>query len=1171
MYVFHHSNGTRKIKTGSEKSDGISAMCLSPNKKYLAVAEKTVNTKSNDIKKNPPTIRLYDTQTFSVKKGINFSNVGSHEFVCVAFSNDGRYLVAQGGAPEYNLVLWSLEGKTRVVDHICTSTNESDPVFQCSISPDNRTICVTGNGIFKLLTIDEREKLKIVVESLGKRDREPYLAHSWIGDERLVVSNANGDLFIVEGNEYKFLLPSSPSDGLSITSIVSYGSGFVCGGEMGVLSLYDRATDDKEMYSRMKTLKIGSNSQFRELNETYLDHKIMSMGLSPTNENLIISTSSAQIFTLNISSSDILQKEDDIKFEYLTIPFHSKAITGMDTCIRKPIVVTCSLDKTVRVFNYLDSTLNIVKQYSSEAHAIAIHPNGYHLVVGFTDKLRFMNILGDDIREQKSFLVRNCTEIKFSNGGNYFAAAHGNVINVYNTFTLQLTTALKGHNGKIKAIQWSDDDTKLISVGLDGALYEYVVKTEKRIIHNTNKSAAYTSVFLDSKNIYVGGTDGKVRGFADASLFSEYDIGEILLGCVEFAPSHKMVFGGMENGCIEVHSFPNIDLVEDRLQLHAGPINRIVKSFDENYLFTGGEDGMLSIIEVRDREGGKAKRETKFSEEILISITDWEEKNNTIAELQAKVHELKSDNDFEQKKKQVEFNTLMREQANNFNLEIQKQQEEFKKIQQEKKSLSEEYEKKIDDIIEKHREKLKALEQDFNDRLNSSLNQITEINKEREKEKKQLLDELKAKEEQHIKELTETTEELEDEIKKRENALQLLQEEKSEKEKQFNETKSQMEEDQENEIKILKERFKKELAKKEEECNQAKSEYNKYYNKYLEADKRDKKNAEKMKELELKRANAENLNKQYQEDIQKTNEENKDREEAIIEKEKSIFKLKRQNQELEKFRFVLEYKITELQEQIKPKQDEIDTLKKETKKMRKELEKGKERTDKLMLIIKDLKLKIEGRVQEIQKLNYKLKDSETLTKRVRADIYKVAQLIQEPKLLKDEVTKLYQTYVSEQITKQEMDLDIQKEYERQRSYLEKTVDSLKKKLVKATETSRSDNKRTMNENVLLIREINELRKEVRTLKSKLKDKELEQKIGRINSLGDLNNQNLNQERTSSAGGLIGGVYTLEQALKELEMQRQKIKGLRDKIDELEAEKKAMSRPISRERLPPVMV
>ena len=59
---------------------------------------------------------------------------------------------------------------------------------------------------------------------------------------------------------------------------------------------------------------------------------------------------------------------------------------------------------------------------------------------------------------------------------------------------------------------------------------------------------------------------------------------------------------------------------------------------------------------------------------------------------------------------------------------------------------------------------------------------------------------------------------------------------------------------------------------------------------------------------------------------------------------------------------------------------------------------------------------------------------------------------------------------------------VQREYNRQRDYLEKSIDSLKRKLAKDAEVHRIDNMRIMQENVSLIREINDLRREINFLK-----------------------------------------------------------------------------------------
>ena len=129
--------------------------------------------------------------------------------------------------------------------------------------------------------------------------------------------------------------------------------------------------------------------------------------------------------------------------------FHSGAITGLDVCVRKPLVVTCGLDKTVRVWNYQERTLELSQTFTEEVYSVAFHPSGHHVLVGFADKLRLMNLLIDDIRPFKEFGIKGCRECRFSVGGHYFAAVNNNAIQVFNFYTFDNTCNLRGHSGKV--------------------------------------------------------------------------------------------------------------------------------------------------------------------------------------------------------------------------------------------------------------------------------------------------------------------------------------------------------------------------------------------------------------------------------------------------------------------------------------------------------------------------------------------------------------------------------------------------------------------------------------------------------------------------------------------------------------------------------------------------
>ena len=114
------------------------------------------------------------------------------------------------------------------------------------------------------------------------------------------------------------------------------------------------------------------------------------MALSQTEDKLILSTENNQLMKCNIN---LERASDETFYEFLIYPFHSKAIRGIDCCIKKRLVATCSEDKSVRIWDYEQSQLEICETFQEQAHCVAFHPSGFHIVVGFADRIRMMNVL----------------------------------------------------------------------------------------------------------------------------------------------------------------------------------------------------------------------------------------------------------------------------------------------------------------------------------------------------------------------------------------------------------------------------------------------------------------------------------------------------------------------------------------------------------------------------------------------------------------------------------------------------------------------------------------------------------------------------------------------------------------------------------------------------------
>jgi regulator of replication initiation timing len=78
--------------------------------------------------------------------------------------------------------------------------------------------------------------------------------------------------------------------------------------------------------------------------------------------------------------------------------------------------------------------------------------------------------------------------------------------------------------------------------------------------------------------------------------------------------------------------------------------------------------------------------------------------------------------------------------------------------------------------------------------------------------------------------------------------------------------------------------------------------------------------------------------------------------------------LKKKTQELEKFKFVLDYKIKELRTDIGPRGDKINELKEDTDRMKQEAMHFMRVNNNLSLIVEDLRMRQSGLTQETRNL-----------------------------------------------------------------------------------------------------------------------------------------------------------------------------------------------------------
>ena len=96
------------------------------------------------------------------------------------------------------------------------------------------------------------------------------------------------------------------------------------------------------------------------------------------------------------------------------------------------------------------------------------------MAAGFIDKVRIIHILHDKLRDFRTLDIKNCTKMKFSNGGHFFVAVDQKYLYIYSSYTLELvTTRQKCPSQNISNISFNEKDTCLVIVSNDGFVYRW--------------------------------------------------------------------------------------------------------------------------------------------------------------------------------------------------------------------------------------------------------------------------------------------------------------------------------------------------------------------------------------------------------------------------------------------------------------------------------------------------------------------------------------------------------------------------------------------------------------------------------------------------------------------------------------------------------------------------
>lgn len=832
---------------------------------------------------------------------------------------------------------------------------------------------------------------------------------------------------------------------MDVLNLTTFATGFAYSVH-NVVHIFERSSSFRFIKKTINTIPM----------DLYPEHlyAIKNIAINHQQDTIIVTSQHAQIYIGMVFVPETI-KVRRMEFRTLGESLHIDGIISMSICSWKPILMTAGKDQTVRIWNYETGQVELVKKYLVDVSVIGLHPAGILVAVGFSDQLRLMEIMLDDLKIAKTFNFPKCTNAVFSHQGHLLVVSYEYTIVIISVFSFEILRKLTGHNGSIEGLAWSLSDESIFSVGTDGAVYEWRSSNGVRANEIVHKGTEYNDVVVSSDrgSIYTVTNLGTISEISNSTILREIRTPDMNpLKCIAISRSDLVMFAGTEKGHLYNVQVPFMEAGGGRCvntRFFHTAITKMCITYDDLLLATANEDGTLVFWTILNNEGRIASMDSELLKcrDVMISRNDLIDKIENITSLELRIEQQKQEFLFAREQGDSMHSEAMREIHEEYCAAIEELKEKNEAMAD---AHTEEFNiiaENIQKTREEHEKKLLDLENEFHDKIIIEYEKSSAIKKTMEDMREDY--ELKLRKSAGC--LQDTIEALETDFRKqlheRQELIRQLTKEIESKKTEFMEYCRQVEAD--NDRRMVESQLNYEHLLKEEQGTGMKwrGEAGVIRKKFATTTKENLMLRSEITKLQTEHERYQKKMYNYEKDIDDLKREIEERESSIRDKEKKSHELLKKNQELEKYKQVLQHKINELKAQIEPRERELKEKKDQIADMEKELEGLQASNLKLELQLADLSDKYHGCSVDLRKQRVQIKMMKDKFTKICADIYHVAEYIQNPPKLKTEVRKLFQRYSADTSLKKMIALDdeVEDEFGKQRCNLEKMVADQKAK------------------------------------------------------------------------------------------------------------------------------
>jgi hypothetical protein len=546
----------------------------------------------------------------------------------------------------------------------------------------------------------------------------------------------------------------------------------------------------------------------------------------------------------------------------------------------------------------------------------------------------------------------------------------------------------------------------------------------------------------------------------------------------------QMLFSGTKDGKVISHGLP---LGADRfiVHCHQGNITSMAIAHDDSMLFTVGEDGVLCVFSIRDKDNRTRDPERAFfSQEVQTTRAEIEERANQLR--QAESERAVLDSSFKVKKEHIESQHKSKEG---------KVREKARKEKDRSRILSENRKKEKDEAEMNNNAREKQLTREWEDRIAAQedengkrIYQAQNICVTLQNEKARIEAEWRGRADAQRLKHAQLVAQLQGTHRKRlqdaQQALQEAQEKKRKRIQQIEEMKQQILTERETAIHQCEKRLgeihqedertrtnlQDEHGNKKKECTSLQKQY-------------EQQQLDRSKLSDQQDALQAQLN-ELSKEIARLNEDIKQKDATIVERGMKIEVVKKENQELEKYHQVLNHQENLLHNQMDPLDRQIERETRDISAMDHRLETAHKRTAEQNELIASMQHVLQSVIENERRQTANLNVAHAYFEQAKYDLHDVVSHFHAKDELKALFLSFYAKYMKGETTEDiQLDEDVEAEHQRQKTTLETQVRELREQQLRDDQFQRRDQSLVLLENAALIEELQALRTKNRQLVS----------------------------------------------------------------------------------------